>query len=92
MERAAAGGPEAALDSLLVIDWKADWIKTDNQTAATDRTINCLVLHQTSEPERIGNHVNTFTTRTSEASAHYLVNTDGHVVKRSVLRWYRNRA
>lgn len=64
----------------LVIDWKPDWIKTANQVAATGKANTALVLHQTSTIERIGNHLNTFTTPNGN-SPHYLVDTDGHVVK-----------
>jgi len=88
--------PHAALFDVtgtdLTIDWKPDWIKSSNTPLAEDPPPNplpppqvndCLVLHQTSSPGKIGSVINTFINKNADGqpSAHYVVDMDGHVVK-----------
>jgi N-acetyl-anhydromuramyl-L-alanine amidase AmpD len=76
--------PHAAVFSAtrtrLTVDWKPDWIKSGNRTSSSGKTNSCLVLHQTGGAS-IGSAINTFLNPSSQASAHYVVDLDGHVVK-----------
>lgn len=70
----------AAMD--LYLDWKPDWLKVKNHGAATGRTNQAVVLHQTGTfgHEQIGSPISMFD-GAADTSAHYLVDLDGHVVK-----------
>ena len=93
--------PHAALFDVtasdLTIDWKPDWVKTLNTSAADNpppppQVNDCLVLHQTSSPGKIGSVINTFNNKKVDGkpSAHYVIDVDGHVVKTLHESWEAN--
>jgi N-acetyl-anhydromuramyl-L-alanine amidase AmpD len=93
--------PHAAVSDVtpsdLTIDWKPDWIKVLNTTAAEDpqpppQVSDCLVLHQTSSPGKIGSVLNAFNNKQEKGkpSAHYIIDVDGHTVKTLHESWKAN--
>ena len=69
----------------LEIDWKPDWVRARNlRPRPADKPVSVIVLHRT-ESATIGSAFSTFMkapdANGSYANAHYLVDTDGFVVK-----------
>ena len=67
--------------SVLTFDYKPDWIQSPNHDGARSSPTSAIVVHQTGPPGSIGSVINAFTLPSAKASAHYLVDLDGHVVK-----------
>lgn len=83
--QAIAGVPAHALlfsvtAGELVLDWKPDWIKSNNRAQVANKANEFLVIHRTGGAS-IGSAINTFTNRANATGIHYLVDVDGHVVK-----------
>jgi N-acetyl-anhydromuramyl-L-alanine amidase AmpD len=66
----------------LLIDWKPEWIATTFHSARPGGgSPSVLVLHRTDNPANAPMVINGFITGPSKASAHYVVDVDGLVVK-----------
>ncbi len=67
----------------LPLDWKPTWMKAPTKSGENARvvtTVDLIVCHHTGGP-LVGPAINTFLNSTEIQSAHYLIDTNGHVIK-----------
>ena len=74
------GEATAASPSNVTVGLQPVWIRSLNHGGRGSHQITMIIVHHTGGPT-IGPAINTFLSTTEQTSAHYLINTDGQIIK-----------
>src|SRR5262245_40063735 len=75
-----ARAPTAASPSNVTVGLQPVWTRSLNHGSRGSHQIMTIIVHHTGGPT-IGPAINTFLSTTEQTSAHYLINTDGQIIK-----------